>query len=692
MRSPASSIPTMSDPVRTAFRGSLLLPAILLCALAMARAGEPGAPQPLPLLDGEPQRGHWIALSGETTTGGVDEYEWQQTAGPAVRFFDEQRSKARVWIFLSEPGRYAFSLRAKNTHGWSAPVPLEFEVPAGVAAIPLDEAFQPMGAGEEIRLPGEAWRQLHGRRVNLRETPDHRFTCVRILESGLYLFEAWRAGDVPERRGYWIPPGRDDEMGDRRPVAVLPPAFSGRVGQPLVLDASLSYDRDGADEPLVARWNADALHGATLAVTGALKATFMAPREGVYKLELVVSDGKMDSHPEKRFIQIVAVDAPEPVESLLLNKAEEGELGRRVQLRLHESTLDDAVQRFPSRCGVALRIDPAFLSPDRFRSVPLELGAERVAVRLLADWVARQVDGWYRVEANRSLWLTTPTAWAAEKQTLESMLPKVDALHEEGDEQDLMRILHRIFGGLLEANPDVQLVYRPENDQVLAVLPKKAANRLKEVLDCLRAPKGLGLALPSEISPEELALRGTLARETLTVDWVSRRFDLLLRDLEEKSGLAAGFDPRQFPKGIPKITASFDRAPLRQVVRDLVEEGGFDGCQVSPLGGLWFYRGAEPSISRELMWDRAIVRTYDVETILRATPMFSGEVISHLVRRRVFADSWKVSGTCCLFHKTTGKLVVVHVPEAHERVVRVLWDLQLRGESALGPALMPEEK
>jgi len=154
--------------------------------------------------------------------------------------------------------------------------------------------------------------------------------------------------------------------------------------------------------------------------------------------------------------------------------------------------------------------------------------------------------------------------------------------------------------------------------------------------------------------------------------------------------MPAAFDPRQFPKGVPKVTLSCDRTPLRQVVRDLVELAGFDGCQASPLGGLWFYRGAEPCVTRELLWDRAVVRTYDVESILKQLPMSGGEVIAHFVRQRVFADSWKVSGTCCRYHKATEKLLVVHVPAAQERVVRVLWDLQLRGENALGPALVPE--
>jgi len=77
------------------------------------------------------------------------------------------------------------------------------------------------------------------------------------------------------------------------------------------------------------------------------------------------------------------------------------------------------------------------------------------------------------------------------------------------------------------------------------------------------------------------------------------------------------------------VTLSCQAAPLRQVVRDVVEQAGLDGCQAAPLGGLWFYRGTEPCVSRELLWDRAVVRTYDLESILVRLPMLSGEAVAH---------------------------------------------------------------
>jgi hypothetical protein len=86
------------------------------------------------------------------------------------------------------------------------------------------------------------------------------------------------------------------------------------------------------------------------------------------------------------------------------------------------------------------------------------------------------------------------------------------------------------------------------------------------------------------------------------------------------------------------------------------------------------------------------VQTYDLEPILTRMPILSGEAVAHLVRQRVFTDSWATSGTCCLYHKPTGKLLVLHGDTAHRRVAGVLWDLLIRGEWAMGPVLLPDEE
>jgi hypothetical protein len=101
---------------------------------------------------------------------------------------------------------------------------------------------------------------------------------------------------------------------------------------------------------------------------------------------------------------------------------------------------------------------------------------------------------------------------------------------------------------------------------------------------------------------------------------------------------------------------------------------------------LWFYRGSEPYPSGELLWDTAVVRAYDLEPILARLPELSGEAIAHHIRQRVFPDSWR-DGAACVYHAPTGKLLVIHGPDAQERVLVRLWDLLLRGEWALGPVI-----
>jgi hypothetical protein len=653
-----------------------------------------GAPEAIPLLDGETALGRWIALTGETSLdpeGKPQAYEWSQVEGPSLRGFSTQTALPRVWVLLEEPGKYRFTLRARNGKGWSAPAPLEFAVAEGRPVLPLPEAFAPTGAGEKVVLPGEAWRQLHGHPLELRASPDGRETVFRPLVTGLYLFEALHGGDVPERRAIYVPSGRDDGVGDRRPVAVLPPTLCARAGQPLALDASLSYDPDGPDQALEAQWSVDLVHGASLVRQGRLKASFLAPREGVYRLRLNVSDGKLDSFPAERFIEVSEQGAPAgsgdsmDVHAVPGRPAANDPLAKRVSLRLYESDLDWAVQRFPAHCGVALRVDKALMAPDKLRSVPLHLGGEQAPVRLLADWIALQSGGRYRVEPNGALWLTTGLAWA-EQEKLDSLFLAVDALHQAPDAADLLGLLRECLGGVLALCPDAVLKFQPGKDQLLAVLPLRAARRLRDVVANLRAPKGLGLPPPLGGTPEEQLLRRALGEKTLTYECRARRLDLVLRDVAEVSGLGTGFEPRHFPEGLPRLTLKLDGVLLREALRELVLAAGFDGCQPVAAGGLWFYRGGEPYPSGELLWDTAVVRAYDLEPILARLPELSGEAVAHHVRQRVFPDSWR-DGAACVYHAPTGKLLVVHGPDAQERVLVRLWDLLLRGEWALGPAL-----
>src|SRR5207244_2964636 len=123
---------------------------------------------------------------------------------------------------------------------------------------------------------------------------------------------------------------------------------------------------------------------------------------------LAVSDGRLESEPETAFIEIVQAqekntDADETA-AIALDSIEYS-LGlkdrdvrySKVSLGLW-GTLDRAVQMFPSRCQVALRVDPEVAVAGRsagtaptirtFDEIPLSLEVTNGPLLYLIDWLA----------------------------------------------------------------------------------------------------------------------------------------------------------------------------------------------------------------------------------------------------------------------------------------------------------------
>ena len=162
------------------------------------------------------------------------------------------------------------------------------------------------------------------------------------------------------------------------------------------------------------------------------------------------------------------------------------------------------------------------------------------------------------------------------------------------------------------------------------MLPASACARLRELCAALREPEGQGLPPPELPGPAELRLQ-RLAR---------RQNGLHPEDAVPPGGRAArtgpsrrrgrGVRPAPVPQGAADLNVNITDAPLRDAVRTLVALAGFDGCSVEPPGGLWFYRGARPYPSGELLWDEALVRAYDLSRLL--APHRAAQRRSHCLR------------------------------------------------------------
>lgn len=672
-----------------------------------ATTPELGVPRVSVAIDGEVFPGAWVKLTGSATGAPPKVVAWTQTAGPKLQIPESDAKRAELWLFTIQAGSYALAFKAKNEQGWSPEAVVRFAVAPGRPYVSAQDGYKLAGSGEKIVLPGRGWTQIAGP-ASLSRSSDQG-VAVRPNDAGLYVFEASRLEGLSERRGVRVPPAKDGVLGDRRPIAKIANVITGVPGRVIELDGSLSMDPDpGETETLRAAWRtSDAARGVELEQRAGLNAAFKARKAGSYSVTLVVSDGRLESLPETVFIEIAAgrdgnetadgdVDdtSPDPNDPRL----------RRITLSIwplepladgstykeEDGGLERAVQLFPRRCGAALLIDPSVARPGQFKDMPLALTAIDTPLRHFIDWAGRQTGTKYRLVENRAFWLVKPDVYFAHEE-LAPVAAAIDALHEKNDGSDLLTPLKEYFKSVLNSRNTSSLMYEEQRQEIVGVLPRSGCTRLKEIVASLREPAGLAVRYSEQLSAAEWSLKRRLAEKTVTAKG-RYRFDKLLRDITEKTGLAIGFNPRESPKGeFFTVTVNFNETPLRQVLRDLATEAGFDGVSVEPPAGAWFYKGARPYPGAEVFCECAVVRSYDLSQIFaalspEAAALLSGDTIAHAVRSRVYPASWNDAGTLLFYHGLTRKLLVVHTPLAQRRVQAVLNDLRDRGEWALGPS------
>jgi hypothetical protein len=331
-----------------------------------------------------------------------------------------------------------------------------------------------------------------------------------------------------------------------------------------------------------------------------------------------------------------------------------------------------------------LRVDPELALPDKFEQIPLSLEVMDGPLMHLIDWVARQTDSYYRRERNDAFWLTRSLGWMKDEQ-IKPVVAQADALSTKPDGSDLMQVLKPWAQRMIDVRSECSLSFERDSQSLVGMLPVSAGNRLKEICGALRMPSGNGLPPPEIPMAAEWRLRKLHGDKKMTLKESHARVDLLLRRIARESGVAIGMDPRQFSKGLPRVDLDVTDAPLRDVIRTVVELAGFDGCSMEVPAGLWFYKGVRPYPGRELLWDQASVQAYDLAPLLAQIAPISGEIIAHEIQCRIYPDTWNDPGALVFFHKPTQKLLVMHGPAAHRKILEFLSDLGERGEWALGP-------
>jgi len=231
-------------------------------------------------------------------------FSWTQIEGPSVLLRGAEEEKCS---FLPEiSGVYTFELVAFDGQLYSPPEDVQVVV-NDTNRVPTADAGKDQTAlvMNTVRLDGSGstdpeedpldylWTQVEGPEPVLLEgasTSSAWFTPTRV---GAYRFQL-----VVDDGSDSSPPDHVTVTAvseNRAPVAVTSGISKVEIGDPVTLDGKGSYDPDG--DPLTYQWNQTGGVQVMLESADMPVATFHAVSEGVFRFDLVVSDGELVSDP-----------------------------------------------------------------------------------------------------------------------------------------------------------------------------------------------------------------------------------------------------------------------------------------------------------------------------------------------------------------------------------------------------------
>ncbi|MDR3210381.1 MAG: hypothetical protein LBU79_00495, partial [Planctomycetota bacterium] len=171
-------------------------------------------------------------------------------------------------------------------------MPSRLPTPPPTALIELDGTASENSGNGELQY---AWVQLEGPHVELSD-PTAAKPYFRTGKPGLYRFQLVVSAGELKSDPFVVEIMIEQE--NQPPVAKLPREVGGEVGKNLEIDARDSYDPEGANLSYRWRFLADDPGGLEPDLLAHPVLKFLPARDGVYELELVVSDGENASPPK----------------------------------------------------------------------------------------------------------------------------------------------------------------------------------------------------------------------------------------------------------------------------------------------------------------------------------------------------------------------------------------------------------
>jgi len=540
-----------------------------------------------------------------------------------------------------------------------------------------------VGSGETVTLSAKGsegvrgkrlryrWQQAGGPKITIgRRAASRRDLKLTLTDAGVYLLSLTvtegRLESDPETVRLEVPLNPGTGQGDRRPVAVIRQNCSTvTAGENIVLDGSGSSDADG--DKLEYRWSKAAGPAGDVADSRSAATEIWALAEGEYVIELMVHDGLLPSRPAE--VRVRAASKPKA----RVVRRREGLLEKQVPLDLTGANLQTAVELFPSRVGLALTVDPGLMPPERMKDVPVSLRSEKLSVRKLCDWIGRLVGASYVVRDDRAVLLTRGYGWFHKEKLAAESYP-LDGLKTYDDAREVASASRDLVKAALFARPDASVSLDAKARVLTAILPVSAQERMRSFFSLLRAPRSAVLGAPeADEFPEKLLAAEVVCR------FEKQPLGEILAELSEQTGVSLGFDVSDLPGAkIPTIGLALGTTSLERAIETITARTPFAGYLREAPSGVWFYCKAPPLETSEHLWTGSIIAAYDLRNIIRKRKL-GGRVVEHLVRQRIWPETWRDPSTSICFNVATGRLVAANAPCVQAEVGHFLSFLEAVG-------------
>jgi len=370
--------------------------------------------------------------------------------------------------------------------------------------------------------------------------------------------------------------------------------------------------------------------------------------------------------------------------------------------------LDDLARQ----SGIPILIQPdVTLGPDGAeRRVTLRM--QQVPLHAALEWLGRSLDAYYQVVAEEGVWFVPNDLWMGEEKrvghsyyldpvlapgavvwrekqvrgqgaemttvTVKSSAARVIAQRR----RQVIALVRHLLRRVERLQPNSRFLFIERTGTLWASCPPSAHRKIQAILGQIRL--GNRPSRPIEIppSPPGPPLPAALVAK-LECDYRRQPVTKILDSLARRSRINIGLDPKLFrppPEQPPQVGLSLGKVSLRRALNELVYRARLGSYRIEPGRGVWLHPGAPPE-PREILWDRAYVRSFHVTSLLRR---LAPKKLLQLVRENITPQAWK-EDLPAMGLSPEGRLVVLHSPEALARIERHLQMLaQIQG--LLAPA------